>query len=504
MQDLINEIKGIKVHKSSGIPNVSTKIWKIVFSTIPEKLLFVFNKSLETGEYPNAWKQATIIPIPKTDSPTEAGDFRPIALLPIPGKILERLTQKQIVKYLETHNLLENNQNGFRANHSTINTCFKFTTDLLLNKNKNCDSLAVFLDFKKAFDTVDHEILVNKLKRYNFSDRSRLWVANYLKNRTQTTLINNNRSQTKQVLYGVPQGSVLGPTFFIIYINDLVDHVTYSSALLYAGDTVLYHAVNPNDTHSDIRKLQHDLSRVEHWCQQNKLTINVKKTKLMYFPATHDRNCMPEIELLGSTLPSITCYKYLGLDVDHKLTFMPHLNSLTKIISHKLCLLRRIRNYLNVTAALAIMKTMILPIIDNANIFLTSCPQRNLACLQTLQNHLLRCCFKIKDPRDEHVADLHYNSNVITIENKRKINLICSVRDCVHRGQLPLIDSQHTTRASAAPLIRLPTPRTTHFAKSHFYIGSSLWNSLPTNLRAVYDKRAFKSAITFWVQNNTT
>ena len=137
----------------------------------------------------------------------------------------------------------------------------------------------------------------------------------------------------------------------------------------------------------------------------------LKKKKLMYFPATHDRNCMPEIELLGSTLPSITCYKYLGLDVDHKLTFMPHLNSLTKIISHKLCLLRRIRNYLNVTAALAIMKTMILPIIDYANIFLTSCPQQNLACLQTLQNHLLRCCFKIKDPRDEHVADLHYNSN---------------------------------------------------------------------------------------------
>ena len=143
---------------------------------------------------------------------------------------------------------------------------------------------------------------------------------------------------------------------------------------------------------------------------------------------------------------------------------------------------------------------MILPIIDYANIFLSGCSQQELDNLQILQNHLLRCCFKIKDPREEHVWDLHRKANVKPIDIRRKIQLICSIRESLRKGHLSVIDTQRTTTAAGAPQIHLPIPRTAQFSNSHFYVGSLLWNSLPSHIMT--DKGAFKAEITYRVINN--
>ena len=169
-------------------------MWKIALLALDNQFLYIVNKSIESGEYPSAWKIATIVPIPKVANPTEAGDLHPVALLPIPGKIVEN----QMINFLEEHKYLDPKQNGLRPKHSTEETIFDFTSDLTIAKNKKLDSLAIFVDFKKAFDTVNHKILSNKSRSYKFGDPAIKWIDSYLKQRKQSTLLNNYRSNIKK------------------------------------------------------------------------------------------------------------------------------------------------------------------------------------------------------------------------------------------------------------------------------------------------------------------
>ena len=223
-----------------------------------------------------------------------------MALLPIPGKIVEKVVHKQMINFLEEHKYLDPKQNGFRSKHSTEETIFDFTSDLTIAKNKKLDSLAIFVEFKKAFDTVNHKILSNKLRSYNFGDSSMKWIDSYLNQRKQSTLLNNYKSNLKNVTCGVPQGSILGPLLFLVYVNDLSTIIKHSKVLLYADDTVLYRQIN--------------------WCRVNKLTINTSKTKAMYFPSISNYHTQPTLKLNGIELQTVKSYKYLGVEVDSELT----------------------------------------------------------------------------------------------------------------------------------------------------------------------------------------
>ena len=176
MQQLEKEIKNISVHKSSGIQHLSAYVLKLCFNILKEKLLVVMNKSLFQGYFPKMWRHATIIPIPKVTIPKEVGDLRPIALTPLPGKMLERFVHIQLMEHLDTHKLLNNIQNGFRKNHSTIDTIFKFTSNLQSYKNQRYNTIALYIDFKKAFDTVNHKILIEKLKSLKITGNVLNWL----------------------------------------------------------------------------------------------------------------------------------------------------------------------------------------------------------------------------------------------------------------------------------------------------------------------------------------
>ena len=178
------------------------------------------------------------------------------------------------MRHLENNNLINTYQNGFRPKRSTIQTVFEYTTDLYQNFNKYKDTVAVYVDLRKAFDTVSHEILLRKLKDFKLSDKYHNIFLNYLKNRQQQTLINNTVSKLMPVPYGVPQGSVLGPTFFILYINDVINVIKNCLCYLYADNMVLYRTLEDEDC---IKGFQADTDNVYEWCKRNKLTINIEK-----------------------------------------------------------------------------------------------------------------------------------------------------------------------------------------------------------------------------------
>ena len=187
-----------------------------------------------------AWKHAIIIPLQKDGNANDVNNLRPVSLLPLPGKILEKLIQEKLSHYLEFNNILDVKQGGFRPNHSTTDTAVKLTEDIYYAMNNKKATAVVYVDLRKAFDTVNHQILLKKLHKIVIGNNLKKWFQNYLTNRTQFTFANNVYSDVLPLICGVPQGSVLGPNLFLVYINDVNKMLTYAKHLLYADDTALY------------------------------------------------------------------------------------------------------------------------------------------------------------------------------------------------------------------------------------------------------------------------
>ena len=213
--------KEIDTNKSSCITNISSKVLKDAFLTLIRQSTYLLNVSFRTGIFPDCWKLANIIPLFKGGNRNNEGNFRPVSLLPLPSKIIEKIVHQRISNFIETNNYLDDKQGGFRKNHSTINTIANLSNDIFNGINNREMTLSCFIDMAKAFDTVNHQILLQKLSKLGIGNTLFNWVKNYLSDRKQCTTANSITSQFLDISRGVPQGSILGPLFFIIYVNDI-------------------------------------------------------------------------------------------------------------------------------------------------------------------------------------------------------------------------------------------------------------------------------------------
>lgn len=266
--------------------------------------------------------------------------------------MLEKCIHSQIYSYFEDNDLFTTAQFGFRKNTSTQNAIALFLDDIYegINTNQNC--LATYIDLKKAFDTVHHNILIEKLIKYGLSDSVIKLLKNYLNDRFQRVVANGSLSKPLPVSTGVPQGSSLGPLLFLIYINDLVSVVKNSQTLLFADDTVIYNI--SNSVTKCQHEMQYDLDLVGLWCRENLLQVNVTKTKSMFISykrktAIHHTANNGEINLSfdGSMIEFVNEYKYLGVWIDSQLSFCKHIKSIIKNVSFKLSKLSKIRDCLS-------------------------------------------------------------------------------------------------------------------------------------------------------------
>ena len=256
--------------------------------------------------------------------------------------------------------MLDDAQNGFRPKRSTIQTVFQFTSDLYQFINSNSNTIAVYIDFQKAFDTVSHGILIKKLKTYKLSPPLVKILEHYLADRQQLTQINNTVSDHKSVPFGIPQGSILGPTLFIMYINDVVKEIKNCSCYLYADDMVIYTLL---DYVNRLANLQQDLDRVFQWCKKNKLTININKTKAQLFPQNtyidiNDLTLNNQVKINNLILHYEHHFRYLGIELDQLLTMTNTCDQIYKNASYKLYIYRLIRGSLTMSAAIQVLKAM--------------------------------------------------------------------------------------------------------------------------------------------------
>ena len=241
---------------------------------IPITLVDLFNLSFETAEIPKSWKIAKVTPLQKAGKSSDVSNLRPVSLLPLTSKLIEKIVHNRIYKLYEVNDILDEKQGGFRPNHSTTNTTAYFIDDIYNAMNNNEILIATYIDAMKAFDTVNHRILLEKAKRYGITGQVLAWLKNYLSDRFQCTLANNTVSNMSPISCGVPQGSVCGPLLFLLYIKGILESCKVS---LYADDTVIF--ISQKNVNEALQLLQSDLNRLIMWCSDNKVTINTKKTK---------------------------------------------------------------------------------------------------------------------------------------------------------------------------------------------------------------------------------
>ena len=277
----------LKGKNSSGCDKISTNLLKDILPLIVDALVHLFNLSLTTGYIPDNYKCARVIPIYKLNTyskedTTQFTNYRPISLLSCFSKLLEKLVSSQMFLYLNKYNILYKHQYGFRPKHNTSHSLIHFLDKIYsaLNSPQPEYSSAVFLDLKKAFDCVDINILLKKLNHYGFRGISQSWFYNYLNGRTQFVFVNGKNSSLKNILCGVPQGSVLGPILFLLYINDLPNATNFFSSL-FADDTFFLKSSPNLDTL--MKETNDELEKASRWFIANKLTLNVSKTKFMVF-----------------------------------------------------------------------------------------------------------------------------------------------------------------------------------------------------------------------------
>ena len=327
-------ISKMKSKKSSGFDEVSNYIIKGIAKGISKPLELLINNSLQNGEVPHQAKIAKVVPLYKAGPADEFTNYRPISLLSIFSKIYEKVANLQLYKYCEA-NILSKFQFGFRRASETIHSMLNLLNNLKAKKDSK--RIAIFLDLKKAFDTVDHNILFAKLEHYGIKDQALKWFKSYLTDRTQIVSFQGTNSCTMKIVCGVPQGSILGPILFLIYINDL-PHCSNFLINLFADDTTLQlNRSSINELETDVNN---ELKKVASWFNMNKLTVHAGKTKFIIFGSkARDR---PKIQLNDTLLEQIgekqqtKTYKFLGLNIDENLTWKHHVditaNKIQKLI----------------------------------------------------------------------------------------------------------------------------------------------------------------------------
>ena len=471
--EVISIIRQLSSKKSSGPNSIPTDILHLLQHDISKPLTQIFNLSFKTGIHPDALKTARVIPIFKKGSKLLVSNYRPISLLSNLNKILEKLMFNRVYNYLERNNIIYKLQFGFRSKHSTKHTLIDISENIkkaLDNKKSAC---GIFVDLQKAFDTVNHEILIKKLSHYGVRGVVNNWFSSYLKNRTQFVSILGFNSSHKETKHGVPQGSVLGPLLFLIYMNDLHKAIKFSRVYHFADDTNLLKISNsPKQLQKHINI---DLKFLYKWLLANKISLNCSKTEMIIFRKPNSSvNYKFNIKLNGHLLQPSDSIKYLGVYLDPELNWKTHCDVLSKKLKRANGMLMKIRHYLHKKELRSVYFAIFSSHLSYASEIWGQPKNINSEKIFRLQNRALRI-IDFANFQD-NVNPIYKSNNVLKLEDHIKIQNCLFVFD-YYSGRLPQcfngyftkINEVHSIETISSKLGCLYTPR---FATTRYGLNS--------------------------------
>lgn len=331
--EILDIIKKLKNNLSCGPDDIPDGIVKKCAVLLVAPLVNICNSSLISGKFPEQFKLAKVCPIFKKGDKQNINNYRPISLLSTFSKILEKVMYNRLVRFLDCNGALSNAQFGFQKGKGINNAIFTFTEFILNSKDNKNQTVGLFLDLSKAFDTVDHMILIQKLQWFGIRGLAKSWFVSYLSARQQFVEIGSMKSYPTIMKSGVPQGSILGPILFLLYINDLPSRITQAKTVLFADDTnIVFNALDKNNLQEKINETSRQL---EQWLASNRLKLNVSKTVCMYFSQKQLHDSI-EILLNNTGIKDVDCTKFLGIWIDSNLTWESHIQFLTDKLS-RLC-----------------------------------------------------------------------------------------------------------------------------------------------------------------------
>jgi len=323
----------------------------------------------------------TNLPIYKEGDRRTLGNYRPISILPIVSKVFEKEIFKQLYKHLNDNNLISKFQSGFRPGHSTITVLTQMCDNWYENMDNGKLTGVVFIDIRKAFDSIDHAILLQKLAYYGVSQLEHTWFQSYLANRQQQCHVNGSLSTKREIICGVPQESILGPLLFLIYVNDFPNCLKKTAPCLYADDTQIFASSHdPVELANDINS---DLVNITNWLNVNKLQSHSSKTKLMIIGSKQNLNnkagdLNPSITMNNNLLSCVVSNKCVGVDIDETLCFRIHVEDICKKICSGVGILRRIKPFVPQGSLVTLYKSLIQPYFDYCAPLWDTCDKANL------------------------------------------------------------------------------------------------------------------------------
>ncbi|CAG2205733.1 unnamed protein product [Mytilus edulis] len=382
-EDVLKYLRQSNPHKSCGPDGISNHILKYCAHSLYKPLTKLFNFSLHSGVYPSLWKVSNVCPVYKNKGDKNImSNYRPIALLSSVSKILEKVIYKAIYEFCEFNDLLISENSGFKKNDSTVNQLITITHEIYKSLDSGKDVCTIFLDVSKAFDKVWHKGLIFKLKQFGICGSLLSLVENYLSGRTQRVVINGQTSSSQNTYAGVPQGSILGPLLFLIYVNDIKDGIV-SNIKLFADDTSLVKQID--DISDCFQTLNSDLVTLNTWAQQWCVTFNAEKTEYLIISKKKQIPHYPPLILNNVNIKRVTCHKHLGLILNDKLSWTDHIADICKKCHNKLNTILRMRHILPRLCIEKLYKTFVRSLLDYADVIYDNCTSADSANIEHVQ-----------------------------------------------------------------------------------------------------------------------
>ena len=502
-EEILKYLKSLSDTTNTDVLGFDSKLLLHGAEVLTASLTELFNNSLAKSSLPADWKRARVTPIYKGDgAKDEPGNYRPISVVSHIPKVLEKCVNSQLIAYLNQHSLLSCDQSAFRKGHSTTTSAHKLLDDLMDNINEGMVNAICFFDLKKCFDTIDHPLLLAKLQRYGITDYELSWFEDYLSDRTQLVVANSACSKKASVSTGVPQGSVLGPLLFLLFINDLPKCLKHTSSNIYADDTAIYTCGNNLNEVRD--QLQRDIENISRWFAENKLTVNSTKSYCMLI--TSNRNLLDQnldIRVNNTIIEQVRATKYLGLFPDSSLTWDEHVLKLCSKLAPKVGILRRLRHVISTDCLKMIYQSTVQSLIDYCITVWGFSSNRNLDLVQRLQNRAARIIlgnysrdvrgidlvkelgwFNIRQRRDYFTGILVYKA-LNGLSTEYMSDLFTYVRD---------VNLCNTRSVSDNTLI-IPKVNKHVFSQSIQVCGPRTWNILPSEVRNSNSLCLFKTSL---------
>ena len=504
-EDIEKAIDEIKENSACGDDDIPALILKKCKENLSVPIVLIWKDYIDKSFIHNSYKKQFITPIHKKESRTLPENYRPISLTSHLVKIFERVIRNKLVHHLETNQLLCKCQHAYRKGRSCLTQLLSHIDSILLNSLDGSDTDVIYLDYQKAFDKVDHQQLLHKLKLYGISGKLYLWLEEYLTNRPQVVVVQGEHSYETTVISGVPQGTVLGPILFLIFINDLQECIIDSSLSHFADDTRIKHRI---DYVSDVNELQSDLTNVEDWSTENNMALHAKKFELMCH-TIQKTNTMKELPYNqqyleytssdGVTIKPQTIVNDLGVNICEDLSWTPHINSIADSARKMSAWVLSVFSDRSEINMMTLYKAMIRNKVEYSSALWN--PSK-ITDIQTIEN--IQRSFTSKITNLSHL-DYHQRLKALKIaslQRRRERYIIIHMYQLLH-GISPndmniqfKPPNRRGIRAVVPPLHRHATSKSQNMYDSSFAVtGPRLWNAIPTQTTLKRSLSSFKSSL---------